>query len=59
MSIFKTDVSPGVVLSTDQVVSAGVDTTGQLYFPGLKKTQENMNVVNVRPGAVRRTSGES
>jgi len=57
MSIFKTEVAPGIVLSTDQVVSATVDPRAEMYLPGLKRTSE-MDVQNTQRGAVRRKSGD-
>lgn len=53
MSIFRTEVSPGIVLSTDQVVSATVDRFAEMYLPGLRKTSDK-SVLNTQPGAVRR-----
>lgn len=57
MSIFKTEVAPDIVCSTDRVVSATIDRTAEQRLPGFKKTSE-MDVVNTRPGAVRKSSGE-
>ena len=57
MSIFKTEVPEGIVLSTDRVVSATIDKTAEQHLPGFKKTSE-MNVSNISPGAVRRKSGD-
>jgi hypothetical protein len=58
MSIFKTEVPEGIVLSSDSVVSATIDPNAEMRLPGLKKTSE-MDVQNTKPGAVRRKSGES
>jgi hypothetical protein len=58
MNIFRTEVSPKIALSTDQVVSAAVDPMATMYLPGLRKTSEK-DVVNVKPGAVRRTLEKS
>ena len=58
MSIFKTEVAPGIVLSTDRVVSATIDHSAAQHLPGLKKISE-MDVQNIQRGAVRRKSGES
>ena len=57
MSIFKTEVPEGIVLSTDRVVSATIDKTAEQHLPGFKKTSE-MDVLNTHPGAIRRKSGE-
>jgi hypothetical protein len=56
MSVFKTEVSPEIVCSTDRVVSAAIDEYVASRLPGCKKTSE-MDVSNIRPGAVRRKSG--
>ena len=59
MSIFKTEVPEGIVLSTDQVVSAAACTAEMMSrFPGFKITSDK-DVQNTHPGAVRRKSGES
>ena len=58
MSIFKTDVAPGIVCMTDQVVSTTIDPNAAMRLPGLKKAAE-MDVQNTQRGAVRRKSGES
>jgi hypothetical protein len=57
VSIFKTEVAEGIVLSTDSVVSAAVDTRATMYLPGLRPTSEK-DVQNTQPGAVRRKSGD-
>ena len=57
MSIFRTEVSPGIVLSTDQVVGATRDPYAEMYLPGLRKDSEK-SVLHTQPGAVRRKSGD-
>jgi hypothetical protein len=57
MSIFKTEVAPGIVLSSDSVVSATIDHSAAQHLPGLQKSSE-LSVQNTQRGAVRRKSGE-
>ena len=52
MSIFKTEVAPGIVTTTDSVVSAAT-TNHNPHLPGLKKEAE-MDMQNLAKGAVRR-----
>ena len=53
MSIFKTEVPEGIVLSSDSVVSATIDHSAEQHLPGLKITSDK-DVQNTQPGAVRR-----
>jgi hypothetical protein len=58
MSIFKTDVAPGICCTTDQVVSSAVCTSKSMAeLPGLEKAAQ-MDVQNTQRGAVRRMSGD-
>ncbi len=53
MSIFKTEVEKGIVLSTDQVVAPNIET--KPIDLNLREMQPpNMSVKNTHPGAVRR-----
>ena len=56
MSIFKTEANSEMVTATDSVVSATICKQDP-RLPGFKKTDE-MDVMNISKGAVRRTSGE-